>query len=80
MTDERKKEALGWVEDLEDIDHDDGACTDILRTIREALEPKTVTREWLSRWERIFKTPTTYPGALLIEMIKELGHAIKEDD
>ena len=89
MTDEQK--ALEWVDaDIEASEGmGDGDITqggrkvyplEILRTIREALEPKTVTREWLSRWERIFKTPTTYPGALLIEMIKELGHAIKEDD
>ena len=52
ITDEQRKRAVGWVAYRIEVhegfpDTDTGETLEMLRTIRIALEPQTVTRDWV---------------------------------
>ena len=85
ITDEQRKEALGWAEkiysfcgDCYNCPHLDEGCESARNTIRSALEPKVVTREWFYKWSDVL-----WDGSDLIasmrDMFNDLGIIIKEE-
>ena len=94
ITDEQRKEALGWAEkiysfcgDCYNCPHLDEGCESARNTIRSALEPKVVTisevRELLSCYRHvhsvdIYKLDEAQERAV-IKKLAELGITVKEE-